>query len=300
SSLFMSRVQKSSIALFCVATFILGLCFLITSPVSPSQLVFRHIEIAAYLPTNKTSILNNTAQNPRKNLDLTLIYQHECLSKLDREDYQGAIGDCSEALNEYSEPTVYINRGLAHYRLGSYEQAIIDFDKSIALEPENWQAYFNRGLAKSAQADFSAAITDYETALVQSKHESAADRAKIFNERGVAHYETGTYQKAEADFAMAAVLNPRNPEIFFNLGCTHQLLSKSAQAIVDYDNAIAINPQYSEAYANRGFLHKSLGNYKAAITDLKSALDHLAAELEPRAHELITVIQQLSSLYVVG
>jgi tetratricopeptide (TPR) repeat protein len=39
------------------------------------------------------------------------------------------------------------NRGLARSELGDYQQAIENFTRTIAIEPQNAQAFYNHGAA---------------------------------------------------------------------------------------------------------------------------------------------------------
>ncbi|MGC6531325.1 MAG: tetratricopeptide repeat protein [Candidatus Puniceispirillaceae bacterium] len=55
----------------------------------------------------------------------------------------------------------YFHDGVAHYSSGDYHAAIDDYDKAIALDPDDAASYNNRGIAKrelgqhqSAEADF--------------------------------------------------------------------------------------------------------------------------------------------------
>lgn len=75
---------------------------------------------------------------------------------LSLDQYQQADQDCTLALqHKTNNPTVYLNRGLALYRLGQYQKAcceadpagIADFTIAIQLDHEAYSAYYNRGLA---------------------------------------------------------------------------------------------------------------------------------------------------------
>jgi Flp pilus assembly protein TadD len=47
----------------------------------------------------------------------------------------------------------FIKSGLAHLRKADYDQAIADFDRAIALNPNSAVAYYDRGIAYRAKAN---------------------------------------------------------------------------------------------------------------------------------------------------
>ncbi len=59
----------------------------------------------------------------------------------------------------------YSNRGLAYGDKGEYDRAITDYDKAIALNPEDAVAYYNRGVAYEELGNKQQAATDYQKAL---------------------------------------------------------------------------------------------------------------------------------------
>jgi Flp pilus assembly protein TadD len=57
-----------------------------------------------------------------------------------------------EAITLEYEPLTwpYNNRGHSHAMQGAYVQAIKDYNRAIAFDPEDARAYFGRGLAYSS------------------------------------------------------------------------------------------------------------------------------------------------------
>lgn len=91
-------------------------------------------------------------------------YFERGIASYDFGDYQQAILDYDQAIAldpEYIE--AYYNRGLVHYYLTHDEQAIEDFTQAVTLDPEYVNAYWGRGSAYYQLKDFPAAIADYRT-----------------------------------------------------------------------------------------------------------------------------------------
>lgn len=56
-------------------------------------------------------------------------------------------------------------QGISNHSSGELENAIAEYDRAIALNPNYTQAYNNRGLAKGQLGDLAGAIADYNRAI---------------------------------------------------------------------------------------------------------------------------------------
>ena len=75
-----------------------------------------------------------------------------------------------------SYPPAYLGRGIVYRLQGSSAQALADFNKAIALRPDNAEAYYNRGLLYQSQRQHQFAIDDFSTAIGLSHAEGGAIR----------------------------------------------------------------------------------------------------------------------------
>lgn len=101
-------------------------------------------------------------------------------------------------------PYTYNNRGYAKYKLGDYEGAIKDFNKSIELKNDYyyWPPY-NRANAFRALKRFDEAISDFNLAIGYK-----ADYHEAYNDRGETYEQMGQIEKAIQDFEKALEINP--------------------------------------------------------------------------------------------
>ena len=81
-------------------------------------------------------------------------------------------GRREEAIVEYDQairldpgnPVAFRARGFAHYLSRRHDDAIQDYSAAIRLEPEDFKAYFGRGLAYDSLGHHTRALDDYSVA----------------------------------------------------------------------------------------------------------------------------------------
>ncbi len=215
--------------------------------------------------------------------------------------YSEAIAICTELIRTKPEAYTYYNRGYLRYITGNKQEAISDFDKAIAINPQFPLAYYNRGTAKYDLSNKQEAISDFDKAIAINPQLAEAylsrsgaklalgnnqgaisdsDRAIAINpqlagaymNRGSAKLALGNKQEAISDFDRAIAINPQVAEAYYNRGGAKYALGNTQEAISDFDKAIAINPQLAQAYTNRGLAKSDLGNNQGAISDYDKAI----------------------------
>lgn len=100
----------------------------------------------------------------------------------------------------------YCGRGLAYYRSGDLEKAILDFDKTILIEPDYVIAYVGRGEAYRDMGNLDQAVADFSRAI-----EIEPTNARAYYNRGAIYYKTGLREKAVSDFERYLEFEPNPP-----------------------------------------------------------------------------------------
>jgi tetratricopeptide (TPR) repeat protein len=154
------------------------------------------------------------------------------------------------------------------YNTGDYREALINYDRAIALNPNYASAYYNRGLLKQDQLnDPQGALADYNKAIALK-----SDLIEAYSNRGVLKYQMNDPQGALADYNKVIALKPDDAITYNNRGNLKDDLNDPQGALADYNKAIALKPDFATAYSNRGNLKDKLNDPQGALADYNKAI----------------------------
>lgn len=95
----------------------------------------------------------------------------------------------------------YNERGFVYLLKGNYERAVIDFTKTLEIDPKYVSAYNNRGITYIRKEDYKQAIFDFSEAIkIETKY------APAYSNRAVAYFYCHEYEKAWEDLNKATAL----------------------------------------------------------------------------------------------
>lgn len=119
------------------------------------------------------------------------------------------VAACTRALEHdqlapRDQAATLVNRGILLAAHESYQDALNDYNKAMALKPELPEPYVGRGNLWFLAGRFDTAINDYNKALDLMLGRS---HLALFN-RGLAHEKAGNSQQAIADYRQALALQP--------------------------------------------------------------------------------------------
>lgn len=193
--------------------------------------------------------------------------------------HERAIEDFDKVLAlEPDNVLALIRRGEAFGQLGETGRGLIDLDRAISLSPSSSLAYFHRGLIHNRRHDTVAALRDYDAAVQRGPHNVDA-----LVSRAALHSLAGNLDLAIRDLDAAIALNKRNPNIFFNRGYAHFAKAEYQKAIADYTSAIDLDENFGTAYNNRCLVRAILGkDLPRALADCDVALRLMPVNLEVR------------------
>jgi tetratricopeptide (TPR) repeat protein len=158
------------------------------------------------------------------------------------------------------------DEGIKKYETGDYNGAILDYNKSIELDPNYSIAIYNRGLSKYELEDYLEAIKDFDKAI-----ELGYKNPNLYSTRGLCNYKIKDYYEFLWDYDKAIELDPNVAFYYVNRGVAKEMTSNPYGAITDYSEAISINPDYALAYFKRGKAKEKTANFEGACVDFKRA-----------------------------
>ena len=185
-------------------------------------------------------------------------------------DYSAAIQLFDQSTKTATlEANQFLQRGIAHHALNDTERALSDYDEAIRLDTGNALAHVDRGiLIATRKADMRRAIGDFDRALAL-----VPDNVDTLILRGNAYTSVGEHGRALADLDRAARLAPDNPRAFMVRGLVNARLGDMERAFADYNMALSLDPKYVDALVNRAAIYSMKGNIDKAIVDLDQALE---------------------------
>jgi tetratricopeptide (TPR) repeat protein len=178
----------------------------------------------------------------------------------------------SDAVDKSPQKVRPLNfRGAEYYKEGKFNDAISDFTKAIALQPEFHILYFNRGACYRKLGRYKEAISDYEMSI-ESETAFPLRAAEGFFYRGVTYSLMKDWTKAAENFKKLVALNPEYKDSWYNLGVALAELKEWENASQAFTESIQRNPSFASNYTNRGVCYENLNKWQKAIEDYEKAI----------------------------
>jgi Tfp pilus assembly protein PilF len=154
-----------------------------------------------------------------------------------------------------SDAETFLERGRMFYDREDYETAIADFSEALSLNPSMAEAYRLRGkslmvISASDNDRFDEHI-DKAIADITQAIRLEPNSAEVYTERGIAYViyavRRGIDDKAIADFTQAIRLDSNYYKAYYGRGWCYELKKEYNHAIEDFEAALKIKPDYNEA-----------------------------------------------------
>jgi tetratricopeptide (TPR) repeat protein len=165
--------------------------------------------------------------------------------------------------------------GLAHNNLGSLllaeghvNEAIVHFEKALAVEPKAADVHSNLGGALLQRGQLQQAMAEFQKAIALQP-----DSALAHNNLGNALSRQGRIDGAIAEFQKAVEFQPALASARCNLGSALLQAGRLDQAILQLQLALELQPDLADAYLNLGDALLAKGQVNEAVSNLRKAVE---------------------------
>jgi tetratricopeptide (TPR) repeat protein len=162
-------------------------------------------------------------------------------------------------------------RAEAHRLTKRYDDALVDFNDAVELNPKLTWAIASRGDTYRSMGRQRDAIADFNRAIEQIPTLAWAIAA-----RGICWRSLGHLREALRNFDAAIELDANYAWALANRAETYRLSKAFKAALSDFDRATKLDPDYAWAIASRGRVYYEMHRYEEALIDFNRAvrIDH--------------------------
>ncbi len=160
------------------------------------------------------------------------------------------------------------NYGSALSVAGRTEDAMAQFEKAVKLNPDNYRTLSNYGAALARAGRFDDAAKRLERA-----HEINPDDAATWNVLGAVLLRLGNLERAETLLRKAVEANPADSNAQNNLGGVLAKAGRFAEAVPHFEKALAAEPDSIQTHDNLGRALRELGKTDLAERHLRRAAE---------------------------
>ena len=210
-----------------------------------------------------------------KQLIAILLFEFYCgttssAQKYRKEDYEFVVKYSSKELSDDSikNSEYFKSRGEAYYALGDFNNALLDFNTYLKINPKDSYTYYNRGVVKNTLGKANDAVEDFSSAIKLSTD----NPANSYFARGDAYHALEDYPMAISDYKNALKHNPKHENALNNLGLVFIEKKDFRTAITYLNKALQLNADRVSCLFNRAYALIELEHYNEALTDLQNAL----------------------------
>ena len=150
---------------------------------------------------------------------------------------------------------------------GQYDEAIAEWDKAMALQPDDARAHYGLG-----QTLFHVGKTNDAIAQLRESIRLDPHYAEAHNGLGAALAKTGQETESIEQFHLALEDYPEYAEAHNNLGCALSGEHRFPEAVLEFKSALEDNPDFAEAHNNLGYAYALQGKVDEAIDEYRKAI----------------------------
>ncbi|MEZ4739746.1 MAG: tetratricopeptide repeat protein [Flavobacteriales bacterium] len=184
--------------------------------------------------------------------------------------YSEALGTMNALLEESPDDALLLSlRADIHKSFRTAEAdslAHADLDRSLELDPGNYNALFSLANLLIDRAQYSEAVVVLDSILIRWKSDEFA-----YLNRGYAYVQLGHLDPGIRDLEAALDLSPMNSFAMNNLGWAMHLNGQSKEGLAEIERSITLDPSNSYAHYNKGKVLLTMGRKDEACRSLEQS-----------------------------
>jgi tetratricopeptide (TPR) repeat protein len=166
-----------------------------------------------------------------------------------------------------AKAAAYHHRGVGYLLQTKFDQAIVEFNEALRVDPTYKRSYNSRGNAWKGKGELDLAIADYNEAIRLDP-----SFAFPYNGRASAFYNKGEWDRAIADYDEVIRLDPSLAAPYANRGMAWRGKGDLDRALADENEALRRDPKNVVVYANRGEIWRLKGDLDRALIEQEQSV----------------------------
>ncbi|WP_172399642.1 tetratricopeptide repeat protein [Geothermobacter hydrogeniphilus] len=218
------------------------------------------------------NVKDKILEKVRADKDKSKKYYLEGLSQFENKYYETAIELFNKSIEfDGSNSYALYKRAYCYYNIGdNYDDAILDLDRAIKINPKNADFISLRGRLYYLKYEDKQALHDIDKSIKLYKKSGNCD-SYVYYIRAELYVSLGEYSKAENDYNMAIELDPDCHKYYLNKGLLFAKVGRDDEALKCFTISIEKNPN-GKGYMERGRLNAKIGKFEHALLDLSKAI----------------------------
>jgi len=189
--------------------------------------------------------------------------------------YLGQQGNLDQAILQYEralklEPdraTTHLNYGAMLQKYGRLRAAAAQYMEALRINPGHAGAHNNLGVILAGMKNLDDAVSHYQWALSENP-----DFAQAHYNLAMVLEQQGRFRDAMHHYEQALSAQPLDPQIHYRLGMVQQRLGKMDKAVSCYQQALQLKPDFARAYYTLGLALEQLERPEQAVLRYRQAI----------------------------
>ena len=177
-------------------------------------------------------------------------------------------------------PDIYYTLGLIEHHRGNFRQAVEQFERAIAANPDYTEALLSLSITLNDMGRYDEARAAYEKAAEILSRHGAPPRENLFRGRianlhkelGELYLALGQHGEAIAEYRKAIAVAPWYPDLRVRLVVALREAGRAAEALSEADAFLSHSPGNAPALVQKGILHYLAGDKGRARSAWEEAL----------------------------